>query len=77
MHGRDSTKNSETKKKKEKKKKKRKNNNKHCAKSVLIWNFSGPYIPEFGLNTGRYGVFSPNAGKYGAEKHRIRTLFTQ
>ena len=23
--------------------------------------FSGPYFPAFGLNTERYGVFSPNA----------------
>ena len=30
--------------------------------------FSGPYFPAFGLNTDRYGVFSPNAGKHGPEK---------
>ena len=41
--------------------------------------FSGPYFRVFGLNTERYGVseyrryrrygvFSPNAGKYGPEK---------
>ena len=30
--------------------------------------FSGPYFPEFRLNTERYGVFSPNRGKYGPEK---------
>ena len=29
---------------------------------------SGPYFPAFGLNTEKYGVFSPNAGKYGPEK---------
>ena len=28
----------------------------HGVKSVLIWSFSGPYFPAFGLNTGRYGV---------------------
>ena len=36
-----------------------------------------PYFPALGLNTERYGVFSPNAGKYGPEKLRIRTFFTQ
>ena len=46
-------------------------------KSVWIRNFSGPYFPAFGLNTERYGEFGPNAGKKGAEKLRIRTLFTQ
>ena len=30
--------------------------------------FSGPYFPTFRLNTERYGVFSPKAGKYGPEK---------
>ena len=30
--------------------------------------FSGPYFPAFGLNKERYGVFSPNVGKYGPEK---------
>ena len=30
--------------------------------------YSGPYFPAFGLNTERYFVFSPNAGKYGPEK---------
>ena len=28
---------------------------------------SGPYFPIFGLNRERYGVFSPNTGKYGPE----------
>ena len=28
----------------------------HCLKKVHIRNFSGPYFPAFGLNTGRYGV---------------------
>ena len=39
----------------------------YCVKSVRIRSFSGPHFP----------VFSPNAGKYGPEKLRIRTLFTQ
>ena len=30
--------------------------------------FSGPYFPAFGLNTGRYYVFSSSAGIYGLEK---------
>ena len=29
---------------------------------------SGPYFPAFGLNTERYGVLSPNVGKYRPEK---------
>ena len=51
-----------------------------CAKSVRIRSFSGPYFPAFGLNrrdTLYLSVFSPNAGKYGPEKSRIWTLFTQ
>ena len=39
----------------------------HCVKSVRIRSFSGPCFP----------VFSPNTGKYGLEKLRIQTLFTQ
>ena len=53
---------------------------KHCMKSVCIRSFSGPYFSVFGLNTERYGVIlriQPNAGKYGPEKLRIWTLFTQ
>ena len=46
----------------------------HYVKSVRIRSFSGPYFPAFGLN---FPVFSPNAGKYGPGKLRIRTLFTQ
>ena len=46
--------------------------------SVCIRSFSSLYFPAFGLNTERYGERkSPNAGKYGPEKLRIRTLFTQ
>ena len=36
----------------------------HCVKGVRILSFSGPYFP----------IFSPNAGKYGPEKIRLRTL---
>ena len=39
----------------------------HCVKIVRIRSFSGPHFP----------AFSPNAGKYGPEKLRIQTLFTQ
>ena len=42
--------------------------------------FSGPYFPAFGQNrrdTRYFSIFSPNAGKYGPENLRIRTLFTQ
>ena len=49
----------------------------HCVKSVLIRSFSGSYFPAFGLNTERYFAFSLNAGKYGPEKLRIQTRFTQ
>ena len=38
-------------------------------KSVGIRSFSSPYFPAF--------IFSPNSGKHGPEKIRIRTLFTQ
>ena len=49
-------------------------------KSVRIRSFSGPYFPAFRLNTERYpylSVFSLNAGKYGPQKLRIQTFFTQ
>ena len=49
----------------------------HCVKNVRIRSFSGPYFPAFVLNTDRYGVFTPNAGKYGPENVQIRALFTQ
>ena len=49
----------------------------HCVKSLHIPSFSGPYFPAFGLNTEYLSAFSPNAGKYGPEKLRIRILFTQ
>ena len=50
---------------------------KNCVKIVLIWSYSDLYFPTFGLNAELCGVFSQNAGKYGPEKLRIRTLFTQ
>ena len=37
--------------------------------------FSGPYFPAFGLNMERYGVFSPNAGKYGPGKFSYLDTF--
>ena len=40
-------------------------NTRHCVKSIRTWSFS------------RLHLFSPNAGKYGPGKFRIRTLFTQ
>ena len=43
-----------------------------CVKSGV---FSGPYFPTFGLNTERYTVFSPNAGKYGPEKSSYLDTF--
>ena len=39
----------------------------NCVKSVRIRSFSSLYFPTFGLNIG----------KYGPEKLRMRTLFTQ
>ena len=29
----------------------------YCMRGVRIWNFPGPYFPEFGLNTESYGVY--------------------
>ena len=46
----------------------------HCVKGVRIRSFSAPYVPAFGLYLS---VFSPNAGKYGPEKLRIRIFFMQ
>ena len=48
----------------------------HCVKSVHIRSFSGPYFSAFRYSP-YLSVFSPNAGKYGQEKLRIRILFTQ
>ena len=45
-----------------------------CAYSELFWSTFFCIQTEYGENLP---VFSPNAGKYGPEKHRIRTLFTQ
>ena len=56
----------------------------HCVNSALIGSFCGPYFPAFGLYTERYWMREkirilkhPNARKYGSEKLRIWTLFTQ
>ena len=49
----------------------------HRMNSVRIRSFSGPYFRAFGLNAERYGVFRPNAGKYGPEKRQTRTLLKQ
>ena len=46
----------------------------HCMKSVRIRSFSGT---EDGEIIPYPSVFSSNAGKYGPEKLRIRTLFMQ
>ena len=40
----------------------------HCVKDVRIRSFSGLYFTIFELN-------SPNPGKYGPEKLRIRTFY--
>ena len=34
-------------------------------------------LSAYSFTKNVYSVFSPNAGKYGPEKLRIRTLFTQ
>ena len=44
----------------------------HCAKSVRIRSFSGPYFPAFGLNTERYGV----SVRIQSECGKIRTRKT-
>ena len=48
----------------------------HYVKSARIRSFSRLYVPALRLSPERYSVryFSPNAGKYGPEKLRIRTL---
>ena len=49
---------------------------KKCPYLEFFWSV----FSVFELNTGDteyLSVFSPNAGKYGPEKLRIRTLFTQ
>ena len=46
-----------------------------CVKSVRIRSFSGLYFLGLKTEDRKYlPVFSPNAGKYGPEKLRIRTL---
>ena len=52
----------------------------HCLKNVHILSFSGLYFSAFEMNAKIYRVnpvFSPNTGKHGPEKIRIRTLFMQ
>ena len=39
----------------------------HCIKNLRIRRYSNPHFPAFGLNTERYSVFSPDAGKYEPE----------
>ena len=49
-------------------------------KSVRTQSLSGPYFPTFGLDRERYSEslrVQLNAGKYGPEKLRTRSLFTQ
>ena len=48
--------------------------------SSYFWSFFWSVFSAFGLNTEGYSLslcISPNAGKYGPENFRIRTLFTQ
>ena len=52
----------------------------HCVKTFPIRSFSCPYFPAFGLNTEIDIVnlrISQKMGKYGPEKLRRWTLFTQ
>ena len=52
----------------------------HCVKSIRIRSFFGLYFPTFELNTKNIphlSVFSPNVGKYGSEKLRIKALSRQ
>ena len=44
----------------------------HCAKSVRIRSYSGPYFPAFGLNTERYRISLCMQSEYG----KIRTRLT-
>ena len=43
----------------------------HCAKSVRIQNYIGPYFPAFGLNTETYGVSHRIQSKCGKIRIRI------
>ena len=51
----------------------RKSDQEFCVKSVRILSFSGTYLPVFGMNTERYGLFLRIQSKYG----KIRTRKTQ
>ena len=53
---------------------------KHYVKIVQIQSFFGPHFPAFGLKTVICGVnlrIQSKMGKYGPEKLRIWTIFTQ
>ena len=45
---------------------------KNCVKIVLIWLYSGPYFPAFGLNMERYKV----SLRIQSECGKIRTRIT-
>ena len=54
-----------------------------CEKCPNTEIFSGPYFTSFRVNTERYVVFNPNAGKYGPGKtlyldtfHAVHTMGT-
>ena len=42
----------------------------------LFWSAFFPHFPAFGLNTERYGAFSPNAGKCGKDADQNISLYT-
>lgn len=46
-----------------------------CVKSTHIWSYYDPYFLAFGGNTGRYGVFDPNSGKYGPEMSHKKAMW--
>ena len=43
----------------------RKSDQEFCVKSVRILSFSGTYLPVFGMNTERHGLFLRIQSKYG------------
>ena len=49
-----------------------------CTYSEFLWSvFSRPHSDVIQRDTDYLSVFSPNAGKYGPEKLRVWTQFTQ
>ena len=51
---------------------------KRCPYSELFWSVFSSIRTEYGkIDAPHFFAFSPNAGKYGPEKLRRRTLFTQ